>query len=179
MHHVVGEIRVAGVAAAVHDRHGHAVPGEAGGAWHGGPHGVGGGGIEQSDRLVGIDVLGEPGGDGGLHRRHRAVDHRERHVAQRLHREAEPLEGRDLARARGGLEGRDAAGQRRPVVGGEQAAEAGEVEAVLRLGWRGGENEQADGKDPEDPMPGASRNRAHGCLLSFFVIIPSAPCAPR
>ena len=45
----------------------HALAGEAGGAQRGRAHGVGRGGVEQLDRLVGVDVVGDAAGDGALH----------------------------------------------------------------------------------------------------------------
>jgi hypothetical protein len=122
---VVGEIGVAGVAAGVHDGDGDAVTGEAGRTCDGGAHRVARRGVEELDRLVGVDVVGQARGDGRLHRGDGTAHDDEREVLHRLHLEAELLQRRDDEPGRQAVERGDA---RRDAVDAIEQAEARQVD---------------------------------------------------
>ena len=120
-------------------------------------------GVEQLDPLVGVDVLGDAGGDGRLHRGGRARDERHRQPLHRLHGEPELLQRADVGRRRQ----RATARRSRGPTACRAARSAVRPVGQLDGGRRGGGG--------EDPGPGRERRRRRrarsagsGCPGSFM-----------
>jgi hypothetical protein len=121
--HVIGQVRMARIAARVDDGDGDAAPGEARGTSGGAAHRVGGGGVEELDRVIGVDVDRPTERDRRLYGGHRPIDEGEREVVHALHAQAEGGEPARIDGGGHGVEDDDPPDHGGRVVRGQQLAE--------------------------------------------------------